>query len=93
MISKPLFRTEEEQAISQPVSRRRLQQGLARERKRYVEAKLLAVIKEHPEGITLAEAAESLGVVPIILGRVVRRLQKRSKIHKANRFYFPTIRG
>ena len=93
MINKTLFRTEEEEALSQPVSRRRLQQSLARERKRYVEVKLLAVIREHPEGITLAEAAESLGVVPVVLVRTVRNLLKRSEIHRANKFYFPTIRG
>lgn len=93
MTSKTLFRTKEKQPLWQPVSRRRLQPSLARVRKQYIEAKLLAVIKEHPEGITLAEAAESLGVVPVVLGRVVRRLQKRSEIRRANRFYFPTIRG
>lgn len=79
MISKTLFRTEE--------------QNLARTRKRHMEAKLLAVVNEQPEGMTLAEAAESLGVVPVVLGRAARSLLKSSRIRKGNKIYFPVMRA
>ncbi len=54
-----------------------------------LEAKLLAAIKEHPEGITLTEVAESLGVAPIVFGRVSRKLVDGGKIRKEDKAYFP----
>jgi len=54
-----------------------------------LEAKLLAAIKEHPEGITLTKVAESLGVVPIVFGRVLRKLLGKGKIRKEDKAYFP----
>jgi hypothetical protein len=54
-----------------------------------LEAKLLATVNEHPEGITLAEVAGSLGVVPIVLGRASKSLLKKGKICKKDKFYFP----
>lgn len=54
-----------------------------------LEAKLLAAVNEHPEGITLPEVAYSLGVVPIVLGRASRNLLDKGKIRKKEKFYFP----
>ena len=54
-----------------------------------LEAKLLAAISEHPQGITLAEVAESLGVAPIVLGRASRSLLEKGKIRKEEKLYFP----
>ena len=53
------------------------------------EAKLLAAINEHPGGVTLTEMAESLGVVPIVLGRASRSLLTKGKIRKEGKSYFP----
>ncbi len=54
-----------------------------------LEAKLLAAINEHPNGITLAEVADSVGVVPIVLGRASRSLLEKGKIRKEEKLYFP----
>jgi hypothetical protein len=54
-----------------------------------LEERLLAAITEHPDGITLAEVAESLGVVPVVLGRASRSLLERGLIHKEEKIYFP----
>ena len=54
-----------------------------------LEAKLLAAVNEHPDGITLTEVAYSLGVVPIVLGRASKNLLKKGKIRKKEKFYFP----
>jgi hypothetical protein len=54
-----------------------------------MEAKLLAAITEHPSGVTLAEVAESLGVVPVVLGRASRSLLERGLIRKEEKIYFP----
>jgi hypothetical protein len=64
-------------------------QDSAKEKKRYMEARLLAEIAGSPEGVTLTEVAERIGVAQVVLGRVSRGLLKRSKIHKAGKFYFP----
>lgn len=90
--TKFIFKPESECMYLESLTGRRLQQNLARERKQHMEAKLLEVVTEHPNGITLAEAAESLGVVHVVLGRVARRLLKNSKIRKANKIYFPVMR-
>jgi len=89
MITKTLSKTEEECAHSQSLTDSRLRQNLARERKRYVEEKLLATINKHPDGITLVEAAESLGTVPVVLAWATRSLLKRVKIRKKEMLYFP----
>jgi hypothetical protein len=52
-------------------------------------AKLLAAISEHPQGITLTEVAEGLGVTPIVLGRASRKLLDEGKIRKEGKAYFP----
>lgn len=54
-----------------------------------LEAKLLAAVNGHPEGITLTEVAYSLGVAPIVLGRAVKSLADKGKIRKEEKFYFP----
>ncbi|MBI4285887.1 MAG: hypothetical protein HY670_08350 [Chloroflexi bacterium] len=54
-----------------------------------LEVKLLSAINQHSQGITLTEVAESLGVVPIVLGRVSRRLLDEGKIRKEDKTYFP----
>jgi hypothetical protein len=54
-----------------------------------LETKLLAAVNEHRAGVTLAEAAESLGVAPIVLGRTSKRLLKNGKIRKKEMLYFP----
>lgn len=57
-----------------------------------LEAKLLSAINAHPGGITLAEVAESLGVVPVVLGRASRRLLDEGKIRKEDRLYYLVAR-
>lgn len=54
-----------------------------------LEAKLLAAIAERPNGITLTEIAESLGVVPIVLGRASKSLLDKGKVRKEDKSYFP----
>ena len=54
-----------------------------------LEAKLLAAIREHPEGITLTEVAESLGVAPIVFGRAARKLLDEGRVRKEDKAYFP----
>lgn len=54
-----------------------------------LEGKLLAAVDEHPEGITLAGVAYSLGVAPIVLGRASRKLLRNGEIRKKEKFYFP----
>ena len=54
-----------------------------------LEAKLLAAVREHPAGITLAEVAESLGVAVVVLGRAARKLVDEGKVRREERLYFP----
>jgi len=54
-----------------------------------LEAKLLAIIGKHPQGITLSEVAESLGVAPIVFGRAARKLVDEGRVRKENKAYFP----
>jgi len=53
-----------------------------------LEAKLLAAITEHPEGITLTEVAKSLGVAPIVFGRAARKLVDEGRVRKEDKAYF-----
>ena len=57
-----------------------------------LEAQLLAAVRKHAMGITLAEVAKSLGVVPIVLGRAAKSLLEKGKIHKKDKIYFPARR-
>lgn len=55
-----------------------------------LETKMLAAIGEYPGGgITLAELANTLGVAPVVLGRVSNNLMKKGKIRKEEKHYFP----
>jgi len=54
-----------------------------------LEAKLLAAVNKHPKGVSLAEVAQSLGVVPVVLGRASRSLLKKRLINKKEKLYFP----
>jgi hypothetical protein len=54
-----------------------------------LEAKLLAAINKHPEGITLQKAAQMLGVIPVTLGRPSRSLLDMGSILKRDKSYFP----
>lgn len=54
-----------------------------------LEAKLLAAINEHLDGITLTDVADRLGVVTIVLGRAARSLLDRGKVRKEDKLYFP----
>ena len=54
-----------------------------------LDAKLLAAVNEHRTGVTLVEAAESLGVAPIVLGRASKGLLKKGTIRKKEMLYFP----
>jgi hypothetical protein len=65
----------------------------AEEDSRDLEAKLLAAVNAHPEGITLAEVAESIGVAPIVFGRVSRKLLNEARIRKDDKLYFPVTGG
>ncbi len=57
-----------------------------------LEAKLLAAISSNPQGITLTEVAESLGVIPIVFGRAARKLVDEGRVRKENKSYFPIAR-
>jgi uncharacterized protein YfiM (DUF2279 family) len=54
-----------------------------------LEAKLLAAIREHPEGITLSEVAGDLGVAPIVFGRAAKKLVDEGRVRKEDKAYFP----
>jgi hypothetical protein len=54
-----------------------------------METRLLETIKEHPDGITLTEVAESLGVAPIVFGRAARKLLDEGRVRKEDKVYFP----
>jgi len=53
------------------------------------EAKMLAAVNEHPEGVALAGIADSLGVAPVVLGRAVKSLVGKGEIRKEEKLYFP----
>lgn len=57
-----------------------------------LETKLLSAINECPEGITLSEVAEKLGVMPIVLGRASKNLLGKGLIRKEEKLYFPVAR-
>jgi hypothetical protein len=54
-----------------------------------LETEMLTAINEHPEGINLAGVADSLGVAPVVLGRVSKSLLDKGKIRKDEKIYFP----
>jgi hypothetical protein len=58
-----------------------------------LETKLLAAVNKHPEGINLAGIANSLGVAPVVLGRISKSLIEKGKICKEEKLYFPASEG
>lgn len=56
-----------------------------------LESELLAVVERHPEGATLVEIAEHLGVVPVVLGRAAKKLLDDGKLRKEDKTYFPVV--
>ncbi len=51
--------------------------------------KLLSIINQHAGGITLSEAAETLGLARIVLGKAVKTLQEQGKVRREEKLYFP----
>jgi hypothetical protein len=91
--TKSLFELAENTGGLESSGIKRQGQDLEKEKKRYMQARVLAEIAGNPGGVTLAEVAERIGVAQVVLGRVSRGLLKRSKIRKAGKVYFPaTIR-
>jgi hypothetical protein len=87
---KELTKSEQPKA-KPPVSDEKVELPVAGEEATDLEAKLLAAINEHPNGITLTEIAENLGVVPIVLGRASKSLVESGKIFKEDKLYFPVV--
>jgi len=56
-----------------------------------LEEKLLSVVNQHAEGITLSEVAKELGLVTIVLGRAAKVLLEQGKVRKEEKIYFPVI--
>jgi len=56
-----------------------------------LEGKLLAVIREYPNGITLAEVSERLGVATVVLGRTARKLIEKGMVRREEKLYFPVM--
>ena len=54
-----------------------------------LEEKLLSIINQHAEGITLSEVAKELGIVTIVLGKAAKVLLEQGKVRKEEKFYFP----
>jgi uncharacterized protein YicC (UPF0701 family) len=54
-----------------------------------LETQMLAAVSKHPEGMTLAGIADSLGVASVVLGRLSNSLIKKGKVRKGKKLYFP----
>jgi hypothetical protein len=54
-----------------------------------LEEKLLSIINQHAEGISLSDVAKELGVVTIVLGKVAKVLLDQGKVRKEEKMYFP----
>lgn len=61
----------------------------AEEEIRDFKTEMLAAVNAHPEGINLAGIADSLSVVPVVLGRASKSLLDKGKIRKDGKLYFP----
>ena len=79
----------QELANTMKTKRARLGASVPKQEAHDLEAKLLAAVNKHPDGITLTGVAYSLGVAPIVLGRASRSLLDKGKIRKKEKFYFP----
>ena len=56
-----------------------------------LEGKLLAVIGDYPNGITLAEISERWRVASVVLGRTARKLIDRGLVRREERLFFPVV--
>lgn len=54
-----------------------------------VEARVLELVRAHPEGIALVEMESALGIARVRLGNVVRRLVEQGKLRREERTYYP----
>jgi hypothetical protein len=54
-----------------------------------MEEKCLAIISQHPEGISLSDVAKELGIATIVLGKIARVLLEQGKVRKEEKTYFP----
>jgi hypothetical protein len=54
-----------------------------------LEEKLVSIINQHIEGITLSEIAKELGLVTIVLGKAAKILLEQGKVRREERTYFP----
>ena len=51
--------------------------------------KLLSIINQHAEGITLSAVAKELGLVTIVLGKAAKVLLEQGNVRKEEKIYFP----
>ena len=58
-----------------------------------IETKILEAIRHNPDGATLVQLAERLGVAPVVAGRAVRSLLDAGKIRKEGIRYYPENSG
>jgi hypothetical protein len=54
-----------------------------------LEEKLLSIINQHVEGITLSGVAKELGIVTIVLGKAAKVLLEQGKVRREEKVYFP----
>jgi hypothetical protein len=54
-----------------------------------LEEKLVSVINQHVEGISLSEIAKELGLVTIVLGKAAKILLEQGKVRREEKTYFP----
>jgi len=54
-----------------------------------LEEKLLSIVNQHAEGISLTEVAKEIGVVTIVLGKTAKVLLGQGKIRREEKIYFP----
>jgi len=54
-----------------------------------LEEKLVTIINQHVEGITLSEVAKELGLVTIVLGKAAKVLVEQGKVRREEKIYFP----
>jgi len=54
-----------------------------------LEEKLVSIINQHVEGITLSEIAKELGLVTIVLGKAAKVLLEQGKVRREEKIYFP----
>ena len=53
-----------------------------------LENKFIEILKANPNGISLAEIADRLGVIPIVLGRASKNLIEMGLVRKEDKLYF-----